>query len=135
MSNADIATAFAAALSSHDLDKIASLMTDDFTATGLAPVPMTKQMFLDGQRAWYAGCPDWTVTPGALSEQGDTISGQVTITATQTGTLSLPNAPTLPPSGKRISSTDTATLTIRDGKVAVLAVEQGSPTLIEQLMG
>jgi len=135
MSNTEVATAFAAALSGHDLDKIASLMTDDFAATGLAPVPMSKQMFLDGQRAWYAGCPDWTATPGPLSEQGDSVTGQVTITATQTGTLSLPGAPTLPPSGKRLSSTDASTLTIRDGKVATLTVVQGSPSLTEQLMG
>ena len=133
MSNVDTATAFAAALSAHDLDKLASLITDDFSATGLAPVPMSKQMFLDGQRAWYAGCPDWTVTPGALSEQGDVVTGQVMITATQTGALSLPGAPSLPPSGKRISSNDAATLTVRGGQVAKLDVVSGSPSLIEQL--
>lgn len=133
MSNVDTATAFAAALSGHDLDKLASLLTDDFSATGLAPVPMSKQMFLDGQRAWYAGCPDWTVTPSALSEQGDVVTGQVTITATQTGTLSLPGAPALPPTGKRITSIDAATLTIRGGQIAKLDVVSGSPSLIEQL--
>ncbi|MEO7000767.1 MAG: nuclear transport factor 2 family protein [Ktedonobacterales bacterium] len=133
MSNADTATAFAAALSAHDPDKAAALMTDDFTATGLAPITMTKEIFLAGQRAWYAGCPDWTVTPGGLTESGATVNGKVTITGTHTSTLSLPGAPTLPPTGKRLTSTDDATMTIRDGKVAVLAITQGTPTLMQQL--
>lgn len=133
MTNTDIAIAFAAAISAHDLDKIASLMSDDASVTGLAPVPMSKQMFLEGQRAWYAGCPDWAAAPGATSENGDVVTSAVTITGTQTGTLALPGAPTLPASGKHISSTDRATLTIRDGKIATMTIAMGSPSLIEQL--
>ncbi len=133
MSNTDIAVAFAAALSAHDLDKIASLMTDDVSVTGLAPVPMSKQMFLEGQRAWYAGCPDWSATPGATSENGGVVTSTVTITGTQTGALALPGAPAMPASGKHISSTDRATLTIRDGKIATMAIVMGSPSLMEQL--
>ena len=133
MSNTDIATAFASALSGHDLDKIAALMTDDFTATGLAPVPMNKEMFLAGQQAWYAGCPDWAVTPTQLAENGDVVNSKVSVTATHTGTRSLPNAPSLPPTGKHLTSNDSADLTIRDGKVAVLAITQGTPTLTQQL--
>jgi len=133
MSNADTATAFAAALSGHDLDKIAALMTDDFTGTGLAPVPINKEMFLAGQKAWYAGCPDWTATVNQLTENGDVVTGKVIVTATHTGTLSLPNAPTLEPTGKHLSMSEDATLTIRDGKVAALVVTRDPPTLTQQL--
>ncbi len=133
MSNTDTALAFSAALTAHDLDKVAALLADDFTATGIAPAPLNKEAFLGAQRAWYAGCPDWAVTPSNLNEQGDTVTANVTITATQTGTLAFSDMPPLPPTGKKISSSDTATLTFRDGKVVSLAVTQGSPTLMEQL--
>jgi predicted ester cyclase len=136
MSPADIATAFAAAVNAHDLDKAATLMADDFTATGLAPVPLTKEMFLASQQAWFAGCPDWTVTLGELTEHGDTVTGRSTMTATHTGSLSLPGAPTLPPSGKRLSGVDDVTMTIRDGKIAAFALVEDTsvnPPLAQQL--
>jgi len=134
MSNTDVAVAFAAALTAHDLDKAASLLTDDATITGLGPAPMNPHMFLADMRIWFAGCPDWAATPGATSENGDTVTGTVTITATQTGTLALPGAPVLPASGKHISSTDQATFTIRDGKIATMNIVEGEPPLMAQLM-
>jgi predicted ester cyclase len=136
MSPTDIATAFAAAINAHDLDTAATLMTDDFTATGLAPVPLTKEVFLASQQAWFAGCPDWAISLAELSEQGDTVTGRSTMTATHTGSLSLPGAPTLPPTGKRLSGVDDITLNVRDGKIAGFAVVEdtsAAPTLAQQL--
>jgi predicted ester cyclase len=136
MSPSDVVTAFAAAINAHDLDTAATLMTDDFSATGLAPVPLTREMFLASQQAWYAGCPDWAVTLGELSEHGDTVTGRSTMTATHTGSLSLPGAPTLPPTGKRLSGVDDVTLTIRDGRIAAFALVEDTsvaPPLAQQL--
>ena len=136
MSPTDIATAFAAAVNGHDLDTAATLMTDDFTATGLAPIPLTKEMFLASQQAWYAGCPDWAVNLTGLIEHGDTVTGRSTMTATHTGSLSLPGAPTLPPTGKRLTGVDDITLTIRDGKLAAFALVEdtsAAPPLAHQL--
>ena len=136
MSATDIVTTFAAAINAHDLDKAATLMTDDFTATGLAPVPLTKEIFLASQQAWYAGCPDWAVALSGLTERGDTVTGRSTMTATHTGSLSLPGAPTLPPTGKGLSGVDDITLTIRDGKIAAFALVEDTsvnPPLAQQL--
>lgn len=124
MSNVDVATAFISAVNAHDLDRAAALMTDDFTATGLAPVPLNKDMFLAGQKAWYAGCPDWAVTLSDLAESGNTVTGRSTLTATHSGVLSLPGAPSLPPTGKHLSGVDDLTLTIRDDKVAVFSAAE-----------
>jgi hypothetical protein len=93
-------------------------------------------MFLAGQRAWYAGCPDWTVTLTGLTESGDSVTGRSTMTATHTGSLSLPGAPTLAPTGKRLSGVDDFTFTIRDGKIATFAVVEDTsvnPSLTQQL--
>jgi predicted ester cyclase len=132
----DVATAFVAAVNTHDLDIAATLMTDDFTATGLAPVPLTKETFLASQHAWFAGCPDWAVTVTDLTERGDTVTGRSTMTATHTGSLSLPGAPTLPPTGKHLTGIDDFTFTIRDGKVAAFALDEDTsvtPPLVQQL--
>jgi ketosteroid isomerase-like protein len=136
MSATDIATSFAAAINAHDLDKAATFMADDFTATGLAPVPLTKEVFLASQRAWYAGCPDWAVTLSGLTERGDTVIGRSTVMATHTGSLSLPGAPTLSPTGKHLTGVDDITLTIRDGKIAAFALIEDTsvnPPLAQQL--
>jgi hypothetical protein len=65
MSLSDVATAFAAAINAHDLDTAATLMTDDFTATGLAPVPFTKEMFLARRRSLPLAntCQESTTSP------------------------------------------------------------------------
>jgi len=136
MSPTDVATAFVTAVNAHDLDTAATLLTDDFTATGLAPVPLTKEMFLASQQAWFDGCPDWAVTVAGLSEVGDTVTGRSTMTATHTGSLSLPGAPALAATGKHLMGVDDFTLTVRDGKIATFALVEdtsAAPPLTQQL--
>jgi predicted ester cyclase len=93
-------------------------------------------MFLASQQAWFTGCPDWAITLSDLTEHGDTVTGRSIMTATHTGSLSLPGAPTLPPSGKRLSGADDFTITFRDGKIAAFALVEDTsfaPPLAQQL--
>jgi ketosteroid isomerase-like protein len=102
-----------------DLDGLANvyaedavLMTPDGTAKGRAAI-----------RAQWArekvGCPDRTVTPDLVFEQGDMIVTEFTWVATLTGPWVLPDGTELPPTGKRMELRGMDLTQLRDGKVVV----------------
>ncbi len=104
MSKTDIAHAMLAAWEANDLDKTASLLSDDFVLTGPAPVPLNKEAYLTFQSIHNVGFPDWKFNVSEWQENGDTVHATIGITATHTGVydvskLGLP-IPPVPATGK-----------------------------------
>lgn len=133
MSAIDVVTALADATNAMQWDAMAALMTDDFTATGLAPMPLGKQELIGGEQAWHVASPDRHVSVSQASEEGGTVKGILSTAGTQTGTLALPGIPAIPATGKHYSTTGNVTVTVRGGQVAALAFDSTTPDVLEQL--
>ncbi len=129
----DIVTAFTAAMNAQQWDAAADYLTDDFTVSGITPQPLGKQEFLAGQKQWAIGVPDWRVALQEVREEGNAVRSTALITGTHTNTLALPGLPPLPATGKRFSTTDVITTTLRGDHIAAMDIVSGSPGFFEQL--
>src|SRR5262249_34240267 len=125
--------AFAEAVNAQQWDRIAGYLTEDFTFRGVTPQPVGKHGFIESQKAWFAGVPDWHLTPENLREEGGVVKADTRITGTHTGVLALPGMPPIPPTGKTFRTVDHAVATLRGDQVASVTVEPGSPGIMEQL--
>src|SRR5262249_30310348 len=92
-----------------------------------------KQGFLEGQKAWAVGVPDWHSADENLRKEGGVVTADVMITGTHTGVLALPGMPPIPPTGKSFATRDRATATVRGDQLASLPTEQGSPGPLQQV--
>ncbi len=104
-SHSETIQAFLRALESGEVDNLADLLSDDFTAAG-PTVELDKQQTLSYIRVIYAAFPDFAFNFGDIEEEGNSIwvSGQEA--GTHTGTLDLNSfgiPVTLPPTGKAFS--------------------------------
>ena len=133
MGTLDTVNAFNAAINAQQWDTAASYLTDDFVFSGVTPQPQGKQEFIEGQRRWAAGVPDWRLELENLSESGDTVRGVAHITGTHTGTLELPNMPVFAATGRHFDTRDDLAGTLRGNQIATITVVQGTPGILEQL--
>ena len=85
MNAATIAKAVLAAWEARDLDKTASLLTDNFVLTGPAPEPLSKAAFLTFQKVHNDAFADWSFNARDFQEQGQVVRITIQITATHTG--------------------------------------------------
>jgi predicted ester cyclase len=129
----DTITALNAAINAQQWDTAARLLTDDFVFSGATPQPQNKQAFLASQQAWFAGVPDWHVAIENPQVDGDVVRSTVHLSGTHSGTLAFPGQPPIPPTGRRFSTNDSATATIRGDQIASIAVVNGSPNVFQQL--
>jgi predicted ester cyclase len=125
--------AFNDAVNAQQWDRVAGYLTEDFIFSGVTPQPVGKQGFIDGQKAWAAGVPDWHVTLQNLGEEGGVVKADTRITGTQTQLLSLAGMPPIPPSGKSFATTDHVVATLRGDQLASMTIEPGAPGIMEQL--
>jgi predicted ester cyclase len=125
--------AFNEAVNAQQWDRVAGYLTEDFVFSGVTPQPVGKQDFIEGQKAWAAGVPDWHVALENLREEAGAIKTAIRITGTHTGVLTLPGMPSIPPTGKSIATTDHVVATVRGDQLASMTVEPGSPRIMEQL--
>src|SRR5579871_377165 len=86
MSKIDIAKSLYAAWENRDLNRAASLLSDNFVITGPAPVPLNKEAFLVFQGVHNDGFPKWSFNARDFVENGDTVKCICKITGTHTGT-------------------------------------------------
>lgn len=129
----DVVMALTDAFNGERWDAASGYLTDDFTATGLAPIVLNKQALLAGERAWHAASPDRRATVEQMREEGGAVKAVLSVSGTQTNTLSLPNIPAIPATGKRYTSSGNMTATVRGDQVASLVVEATTPGQLEQL--
>jgi len=125
--------AFNDAVNAQQWDRVAQLTTQDFVFSGATPRPVGVQGYIEGQKAWFAGAPDFHIAFENLREEGDAVKADVRITGTQTQTLALPGMPPIPATGKSFATKDRITCTLRGNQIATLTAEPGTPGLMEQL--
>ncbi|RJP81726.1 MAG: nuclear transport factor 2 family protein [Candidatus Zixiibacteriota bacterium] len=90
-------------IESGNVREAGKYLTDDFTFSGPTPTPVNKREYLDLHAALLKAFPDWKFNLQNLQDQGrNRISGSVQITGTHTGTLTLPDLPTVKPTNRKI---------------------------------
>ena len=116
----NIAEAFAATLTAHDIEAFAALFADDYTqhqtsaAARPPPAGMTaKQATTAYFAARLAGLPDLRVTAEPVVVAGNWIAANFTYTGTHAGTYF-----GVPPSGRTITFTSCDILRVRDTLIA-----------------
>lgn len=133
MSAIDVVNTLAEAINNQRWDAAAAVLTDDFAATGLAPVTLSKPELIGGEQAWHVASPDRHISVENPREAGGTVNTRLNVSGTQTNTLNLPGLPPIPATGKRYVTTGNLTVTVRGEQVAALALEVTSPDVLEQL--
>jgi steroid delta-isomerase-like uncharacterized protein len=133
----NMAQAFAAALSSHDLNEFAALFADDYVQhqTSAAVQPQTaglsaKQATLNYFAARLAALPDLQVTADPVVVADDMVAANFTYTGTH-------KAPYfgIPPSGKRVTFNSCDIFGMRQGLIAAHWGAADIAGLLKQLRG
>lgn len=112
-----------------DLQKAASLITDDFSFSGLTPEPVGKEAFLGTQKV-HNDAFEWAFNPRNIRTAGNQVDCDIQIHAKHTGTydvrpLGLPVSP-IPATGKsRDWPVEHLTFTIRGDQICRLDVKSG----------
>jgi steroid delta-isomerase-like uncharacterized protein len=133
----NVAEAFAAALTAHDIEAFAALFADDYAqhqssaaakppAAGVSAKQATKAYFA----ARLAGLPDLRVTADPVVVAGDWVAANFTYTGTHAGTYF-----GVPPSGRTITFTSCDILQVRGGLIAAHWGAADIAGLLVQLKG
>lgn len=107
------------AIQAQDWAKLRSLATDDYSFIG-GPMPMDLDAFIAVQGAIETAMPDFTFHIDKITVNGDTLTGELHVTATHTATLSLPvpGMQPIPATNKQVTVPDRVVVTFRAGKIA-----------------
>ncbi len=125
MKPAEIVQQFVAALEAGDVEMAAGFLSDDFTFTGLTPLPMMREQYLEVQRGLGSAFPDLRFNQRDIREEAGVIKATAHITGTQRGdlVLPLPDLPAVRATGKCISLPDeTQIFTVRGSKISLVQV-------------
>ena len=125
MSAIDIVTKLDKEISGGDLKKAAEYLAEDFKFVGVGPQPFGKAEALGVWTTIRAALPDFNHNLHDLREAANIVYGVVEVTGTHTGTLAIPNGPTLPATGRSWQNPrERIAITVRNGKATEWAVEQ-----------
>jgi len=118
------------AWSSHDVDRIASFLADDFiyedVPTGSRHSDIDE--FKARWRAFLKGCPDFRVQWETLFATGNMAGGEWIMSGTQTG-----DWPMMPATGKSFALRGAAVIELKDGKIKRNAEYWDMMSLMQQL--
>ena len=122
--SADTLKALDALISGGDLRKAGDFLTDDFQFVGVGPQPMSKAEALGVWTTLRAAMPDFNHNLRDLRASGNMVYGVVEVTGTQTGTLNVPNGPTIAPTGRAVRNpAERIAVTVRNGAVCYWEIE------------
>jgi hypothetical protein len=93
MSKIDVVKQVMALIEADSFDKLESLCTDNMVFEGPVPEPVGRKEFFALQKALVSAIPDWKFNARDYRESGDKVTCTVSISGTQTRTLSLPMLP------------------------------------------
>lgn len=121
------------ALNARDYDKFEALhdTNADVRQSGSPGQDIKSQ--IEGLKVLVAGFPDGRWTYERPIVDGEHASAEHRFEGTQTGTLSMPGAPEVPPTGKKVHLNASVVLTVKDGKVSRARVYTDRMQLAEQL--
>ena len=124
-----------------DMEKTKAVLTPDAMASGgVLPMPMPAMEAFGIVGGLMSGFPDLKFNVDQVTVNGDQATVNMTVSGTNTGTLSLPmpGLPSnMPPTGKKASAKDTFIVTVQGDKVSHLEVasppDGGLPVLLSQI--
>ena len=121
------------ALNARDYAKFEALHESnaDIWQSGMPGKDIKSQ--IEGMKVLAAAFPDGRWTYERPVRDGENASAEHRFDGTQTGTLSLPGAPEIMPTGKKVSLNASVVLTVHEGKVSRVRVYTDRMQLIEQL--
>jgi hypothetical protein len=115
----------------------ASLTEDAMVAGGILPEPVPAMEAINIINAMKNAMPDLQFDIQEVMVNGNQARVKARWGGTQTGPLSLPGMPSVPPSGKQVSVMDDFIVTVEGDKVSRMEVESppdgGVPALLGQL--
>jgi len=125
MKPVEIVKEFIAAMERGDIERAASFLSVDFTMSGLTPLPMSKDQYIDVKRGILAAFPDWSYNLSDFQEEAGVIRATAHVTGTHTGDLSvpIPDLPIIKATGKAIALPgETHLYSVRGGKISTIHV-------------
>ena len=124
MNALDIVTKLDKEICGGDLAKAATYLADDFRFVGVAPQPLNKDEALGLWATIRAALPNFTHNMHSLRGASSIVYATVEAGGTHTGTLSIPNGPTVPATQRKWQNPlERIAITVRDGKVKEWVVE------------
>ena len=115
----------------------AQITADAVASGGVLPQPIPMLEALNIMSGLMAGMPDMKYDIQQVTVNGNQATVKVKWGGTQTGSLSLPGMPSVPPTGKKVSVKDTYILTVQGDKVSHMQVDSpadgGIPGALAQL--
>jgi predicted ester cyclase len=121
-----------------DVEKTKAHLTADAVASGgVLPKPMPAMEAFKTIGGLMTAMPDLRFEVQQVTVNGNQATVKVLWSGTQSGTLSLPGMPAVPPTGKKVSVKDAFVITVQGDKVSRLQVESpadgGIPGALAQL--
>lgn len=111
-------------ISGGDVRKIGDYLADDFQFVGVGPQPMGKAETIGVWTTLRAALPDFNHNLSNIREAGSIVYATVEVTGTHTGTLWVPDGPTISPTGRKARNPlERVAITVRNGKVTSWEVE------------
>jgi steroid delta-isomerase-like uncharacterized protein len=109
---------FVAAWNTHDPDRTLDLLSEDVVWRDVSnPEPMPKAAARAYLQSWFTAFPDLYATIKNHVVTEDQVATEVTFTGTNSGPLKMgPDAPSIPPTGKRVNGRGTYFVRLRGGK-------------------
>ena len=124
MSALDIVTKLDKEICGGELAKAATYLADDFHFVGVGPQPLNKAEALGVWATIRAALPDFSHNMRGLRDASNIVYATVEAGGTHTGTLSIPNGPTVPATQRTWRNpVERIAITVRDGKVKAWVVE------------
>jgi len=107
-----------------ELAKAAGYLADDFHFRGVTPQPLNKDQALGVWATIRAALPDFSHNMRVVREASSIVYATVEAGGTHTGTLSIPDGPTVPATQRTWRNPlERIAITVRGGKVTEWAVE------------
>jgi SnoaL-like polyketide cyclase len=121
-----------------DVEKTkAHLTADAVVSGGVLPQPLPAMEALKIVSGLKTAMPDFKVEVQQVTVNGNQATVKAQWSGTQTGPLSLPGTPAVPPTGKKVSVKDAFVITVQGDKVSHMHVESpadgGIPGALAQL--
>ena len=128
MTPTETAKAVMSAWETRDVGAAARLLADDFVLTGPAPEALGREAYLGFQAVHNEAFPNWKFNIQKIEEAGDTAKVTFQISATHTGRFDVAKLgvpiPAVAPTGmSRSWPVEHMTVTVKDGKISKLYVE------------
>ena len=122
----------------NDMEALKARITADAIASGgVLPQPLPALEALKIVGALATAMPDFKIDIQQVTVNGNEAAVKVTWSGTNTGALSLPGMPSIPPTGKKVSVKDTYIVTVQGDKVSHMQVESpadgGIPGALAQM--